>query len=276
PKNTDPSAIPRSSAERTKPSSARSMCHSAAMPGDAKLIERTSKPSRALRPIVMAMMATCSAAIGSLAMMSRGSLLLLTVVFPPRKTPSSAAYWFPSVAFSAAARALERFSRNPTLLCYRLRIRYFSRPLVVPGTEHNAHASQDHLVGCRGRGIRTTRRGAVARVSVAERSAQSGPVSRLERAGAARGGWSSRSFGSLGNLLSIDSDGAAKRPARPVALSAESGRRRAARPHALDAADRSEGAAARDVLRHRREHPGRSSVSALGEGAAREAHGRKQ
>ena len=60
------------------------MRHSAAMPGDAKLIDSTSKPSSAFSPTVIAMMATCSAAIGSLAMMSRGSLLL-TVVFPPKK-----------------------------------------------------------------------------------------------------------------------------------------------------------------------------------------------
>ena len=45
----EPALMPISSIESTMPSTARSMPHSAAMPGDAKLIERTSKPSSAVR-----------------------------------------------------------------------------------------------------------------------------------------------------------------------------------------------------------------------------------
>src|SRR4029077_4798127 len=92
-------------------------------------------------------------------------------------------------------------------------------------------------------------------------------------ADAARGGRTSRPHRALGNLLSIDRDGAAEWSAGPVALAAEPWRRRAARAHAVDAADRSEGAAARDVLRYRREHPRWRSVPALGKRAPRQAEG---
>ena len=44
----EPTAIPISSIDSTTPSTARSIPHSAAMPGEAKLIASTSKPSSAL------------------------------------------------------------------------------------------------------------------------------------------------------------------------------------------------------------------------------------
>jgi hypothetical protein len=54
PSTIEPSAIPISSMDSTMPSAARSMPHSAAMPGEAKLMERTSNPSSAVSPTVIA------------------------------------------------------------------------------------------------------------------------------------------------------------------------------------------------------------------------------
>ena len=53
PSRIEPNAMPMSSIDRTMPSAARLMPHSVAMPGEAKLIDITSKPSSALSATVM-------------------------------------------------------------------------------------------------------------------------------------------------------------------------------------------------------------------------------
>jgi hypothetical protein len=75
PSRTEPMAMPTSSIDSTKPSAARSIPHSAAMPGDAKLIERTSNPSSALSATVIATTVICRRLIGDSAMTSRGSAI---------------------------------------------------------------------------------------------------------------------------------------------------------------------------------------------------------
>ena len=75
PKKIEPNAMPMSSIDSTKPSAARSIPHSAAMPGEAKLIERTSNPSSAFKAIVMPTTRICIAVIGFLAIASRGSVV---------------------------------------------------------------------------------------------------------------------------------------------------------------------------------------------------------
>ncbi len=80
PRKIEPSAMPISSIDSTKPSAARLIFHSAAMPGDAKLIDSTSKPSSALRAMVIPTMSTCMVLIGDLAMMSRGSVMLAEIL----------------------------------------------------------------------------------------------------------------------------------------------------------------------------------------------------
>ena len=52
PSSTEPNAMPNSSMESTQPSVALSMPQSLAMPGEAKLIDRTSNPSSAFSPTV--------------------------------------------------------------------------------------------------------------------------------------------------------------------------------------------------------------------------------
>src|SRR5688572_9619738 len=74
PRRTEPIAMPISSIESTMPSWARSMPHSAAMPGEAKLIESTSKPSSAFSAMVRPITITWSRLIGEVAMRSRGSV----------------------------------------------------------------------------------------------------------------------------------------------------------------------------------------------------------
>ena len=54
PRKIEPSAMPISSADSTKPSAVGPRPHSARIPGDAKLIDSTSKPSSAFRPMVIA------------------------------------------------------------------------------------------------------------------------------------------------------------------------------------------------------------------------------
>src|SRR5690606_29083564 len=76
PKITEPTAMPISPIERTMPSAARLMPHSSAIPGEAKLIESTSKPSSAVSRMHMAMAVTCSGFIGELARRSLGSELI--------------------------------------------------------------------------------------------------------------------------------------------------------------------------------------------------------
>src|SRR5580692_10571413 len=73
PRSIEPIPMPSSSMERTTPNTARSMPQSRAMPGEAKLIDSTSNPSRAFRPTVMATTAIWIPLIGFLAMTSRGS-----------------------------------------------------------------------------------------------------------------------------------------------------------------------------------------------------------
>ena len=68
--------MPISSIDSTTPSAARSIPHSAAMPGEAKLIESTSNPSSAFRATVIATTSTCCAVIGEWASVSRGSALM--------------------------------------------------------------------------------------------------------------------------------------------------------------------------------------------------------
>ena len=78
PSSTEPRAMPISSIDSTMPSAARSMPHSAMIPGEAKLIDSTSNPSSALRPMVMPTTATCSRLIGEREMMSRGSVFMVS------------------------------------------------------------------------------------------------------------------------------------------------------------------------------------------------------
>ena len=96
--------------------------------------------------------------------------------------------------------------------------------------------------------------------------------------GPAHRGRQTRSHGTVGDLLQLDRGGSAARRSEPVALAArlrgEPGRQ-PARPDRRHTAARSERAAARDVLRHRRQHPRRPAVSAVGQGPARAAHGRQ-
>ena len=54
PNKIEPKPMPISSIESTIPNAARSIPHSRAMPGEAKLIASTSKPSIAFRPMVIA------------------------------------------------------------------------------------------------------------------------------------------------------------------------------------------------------------------------------
>lgn len=65
PSRIEPMAMPMSSIDRTKPSAARSMPQSLAMPGEAKLIARTSKPSSPFSPTVVATAAICNRDMGS-------------------------------------------------------------------------------------------------------------------------------------------------------------------------------------------------------------------
>jgi hypothetical protein len=74
PRKTDPIAIPISSIDSTMPSAARSMPHSIAMPGEAKLIDVTSKPSSAFSATVMPTTSTCRRVMAELAITSRGSV----------------------------------------------------------------------------------------------------------------------------------------------------------------------------------------------------------
>ena len=66
PSTIEPIAMPMSSIESTMPSAARSIPHSVAMPGEAKLMERMSNPSSAFRAIVMPTTPICSRLIGGL------------------------------------------------------------------------------------------------------------------------------------------------------------------------------------------------------------------
>src|SRR6516165_611118 len=80
PSSSEPAAMPSNSMERTQPSVALSMLQSLAMPGEAKLIDRTSKPSSALRPTVTSTATHCAVPMAPSSMMDFGSL---PVMFPP-------------------------------------------------------------------------------------------------------------------------------------------------------------------------------------------------
>src|SRR5688572_28337808 len=76
PRKMEPIAMPISSIDSTMPSAARLMPHSRMMPGEAKLIDRTSKPSSALSRTVRPTTAICSRLMGELATISLGSTLI--------------------------------------------------------------------------------------------------------------------------------------------------------------------------------------------------------
>jgi hypothetical protein len=65
--------MPMTSIESTMPSAPRSIPHSLAMPGEAKLMDATSKPSNAFSATVIAITRTCRVVIGDRAITSRGS-----------------------------------------------------------------------------------------------------------------------------------------------------------------------------------------------------------
>ena len=75
PKVIEPMAMPISSMERMNPRFFRLTCHSAAMPGDANEIDRTSNPSNAFSPMVIATATICSVLIGAADSVARGSVL---------------------------------------------------------------------------------------------------------------------------------------------------------------------------------------------------------
>src|SRR6267378_2704638 len=80
PSSNEPSAMPSNSMERTQPSVALSIPQSLAMPGEAKLIDRTSNPSRAFSPTVTSTASHWPTRMASSSMMDFGSL---PVMFPP-------------------------------------------------------------------------------------------------------------------------------------------------------------------------------------------------
>ena len=80
PSSTEPSAMPKSSIESTQPSVALSMPQSLAMPGEAKLIDSTSKPSRAFSATVTSTATHWPIPMGPWSMMDFGSL---PVMVPP-------------------------------------------------------------------------------------------------------------------------------------------------------------------------------------------------
>ena len=65
PRTTEPAVIPMSSIASTMPRAPREIPHSAAMPGAAKLIASTSKPSRALSAMHKMTAAICRRVIGT-------------------------------------------------------------------------------------------------------------------------------------------------------------------------------------------------------------------
>src|SRR3989440_10271174 len=80
PSRSDPSAIPSNSMERTQPSVALSMPQSFAMPGEAKLIDSTSNPSRAFSPTVTSTASHWPTRMAPSSIMDFGSL---PVMSPP-------------------------------------------------------------------------------------------------------------------------------------------------------------------------------------------------
>src|SRR5712672_2184330 len=74
PSSTDPMAMPSSSVDSTQPRVALSTPHSFAIPGAAKLIDRTSKPSMAFNPTVMITATHCHRRMTPLSIIDFGSL----------------------------------------------------------------------------------------------------------------------------------------------------------------------------------------------------------
>src|SRR6185437_15140047 len=85
PRRIEPSAIPASSIDWSQPSAVLLGCHSEAIPGEANAIESTSKPSSALRPIVITTAVICSQPMRARARISRGSVF--TVACPQEESP---------------------------------------------------------------------------------------------------------------------------------------------------------------------------------------------
>ena len=83
PRTIEPIAMPISSIDSTMPRAARSMPHSVAMPGEAKLMERMSKPSSAFSAIVIPTTMICRRPMGDCAITSLGSLFIRRSVSLP-------------------------------------------------------------------------------------------------------------------------------------------------------------------------------------------------
>src|SRR5215472_9393162 len=89
PSSSDPAAIPNSSMERTQPRVALSIPQSRAMPGEAKLIDSTSKPSSAFSPTVTSTASHCALRMAPSSMIDFGSL---RVMFPPGYLPKKSLF----------------------------------------------------------------------------------------------------------------------------------------------------------------------------------------
>src|SRR6516164_345805 len=85
PSSSDPAAMPNSSMERTQPRVALSMPQSRAMPGDAKLIDSTSKPSSAFSPTVTSTASHCALRMAPSSMMDFGSRPVIFPRCPPKR-----------------------------------------------------------------------------------------------------------------------------------------------------------------------------------------------
>ncbi len=75
PSSTEPTAMPTSSMDRTKPNAWVVICHSAAIPLLANAMDRMSNPSIALSITVIATTITIPIVIGDWSIMDRGSFL---------------------------------------------------------------------------------------------------------------------------------------------------------------------------------------------------------
>ena len=76
PSTTEPMAMPSNSVDSTQPRVALSTPQSLAIPGAAKLIDRTSKPSMALRPTVTITTAHCQTRMAPSSMIDLGSVAI--------------------------------------------------------------------------------------------------------------------------------------------------------------------------------------------------------
>src|SRR5215472_7899191 len=85
PSSSEPAAMPNSSMESTQPRVALSMCQSRAMPGDAKLIDSTSKPSSAFSPTVTSTASHCALPMTPSSMIDFGSVPAMFPPCPPKR-----------------------------------------------------------------------------------------------------------------------------------------------------------------------------------------------